>query len=73
MSKCRSVHSTVLAVKMGTARMDWRKRGVTTSKTKTRGGTKEFRIYKSQPQPLPCHGKLPTQKEVSQNKTKSRE
>ena len=33
--------------------------------SKTRSGTKEFRIYQSQPQPLPRHGKLPTQREVS--------
>ena len=48
---------------MGRARVDWRKEGVITSKT--RHGKKEFRIYKSQPKPLPRHGKLPTQREVS--------
>ena len=47
---------------MGRARIDWRKVGVT---AKTRGGAKEFRIYKAQAQKLPCHGKLPTQMEVS--------
>ena len=47
---------------MGRARIDWRKVGVT---AKTRGGTKEFRIYKAQAQKLPRHGKLPTQMEVS--------
>ena len=41
---------------MGRARVDWRKEGVITSKT--RHGKKEFSIYKSHPQPLP-------QKEVS--------
>ena len=33
--------------------------------SRTRNGTKEYRLYQSQAQPLPRHGKLPTQKEVS--------
>ena len=56
-----SIQST--SSKMGRARVDWRKEGVTTSKT--RGGTKEFRLYKCQAQPLPHDGKLPTYSQVS--------
>ena len=33
--------------------------------SKTRGGTKEFRLYKCQAQPLPRDGKLPTYSQVS--------
>ena len=48
---------------MGRARVDWRREGVTTSKT--RGGTREFKIYKCHPKALPHDGKLPTYSQVS--------
>ena len=47
---------------MGRARKDWQKREVT---SRTRGGAKEFKLYKFHAQKLPRDGKLPTQMEVS--------
>ena len=47
---------------MGRARKDWRKREVT---SRTRGGAKEFKLFKAHGQKLTRDGKLPTQLEVS--------
>ena len=47
---------------MGRARIDWRKKEVT---SRTRGGAREFKLYKAHAQKLPRDGKLPTQLEVS--------